>query len=393
MPSATRGTTISLTATFKDGGGTPLAPLDPASYPTVTILDIEGLIVTQGVGRALSPGIYSFDLPVSENAKLSTSEKKWLAEWTFVTKAITTHEFSENFDVTDKYLQKVEDREPEALAMEGRSERLFFKRSIEDGTPEEIALMVLREGQIVIHNVVGLAQTEAERLRTNKLRKIIKVEQDTKIIFYFDTDGLSQGRYLVIWETRDNVVAPSVQQVQVLQVPPLIFWLLAPELRSLIDKLQKRLGRVQSYTDADLFMYLRKGLEYVNGVWPPTSFNLNNFTNPAYGLTGWLILASGVWGLTSQQLLEVELSFDFSGQETTINYDHVSGIDTVVSRMLDMLRTEFANSKRQIFIHMQGQGAVGVRPFTTGVKDRVFKIRSGSISEEIGPLLGRIGLI
>ena len=134
------------------------------------------------------------------------------------------------------------------------------------------------------------------------------------------------------------------------------------DLRMLIDKFQKTAGKVQAYEDSDLMEYLKKGQEWINAFNPVTCWDRSN-GSPLWVVTQFWIMAAAWYGLTAQHLLEVDLSFSFSGLTTTLDMDRTGGIESAIARMYDYMDNQFKPLKMRIFRRTRGMGHTGVRAF------------------------------
>ena len=157
-----------------------------------------------------------------------------------------------------------------------------------------------------------------------------------------------------------------------------------------IDKYQKRRQLLQAYQDSDIYEYLVRGLEIVNGWHPVTSFQMTSLPNQ---LTPYWLMAGQLWGLNAQFLLETDLQFNFSGQTVTLDYDHTGNIDTAISRATDFIREGLGPAKTAIYRRQAGPGVVAGRPYRyAGIHNFVFPISRMS-SQDFLTMISRIGLL
>lgn len=136
---------------------------------------------------------------------------------------------------------------------------------------------------------------------------------------------------------------------------------LITSLRMLIDRFQKRLGRVQAFEDSDLLEYISQGLRLVNLGYPTTNYPLDSMPDILMSL---VLLAAGWYGLQAQSLLENDLQFNFSGQSVTLSVDRQSGLDAVAGRMMEMFNTQIGPAKLSLVRRAQGVGTVAGRAYS-----------------------------
>lgn len=112
-----------------------------------------------------------------------------------------------------------------------------------------------------------------------------------------------------------------------------------PSIQSAIEQLRHFLSKARvsnqiaslNFTEANLFSYLQRGLDWFNG-FPPaiTTFNGTNMMGAVRN--GWLFLSQYV-GLLAQYGAENDLDFEFSGQSVTLRVGRKDGIETMLSRI------------------------------------------------------------
>ena len=104
-----------------------------------------------------------------------------------------------------------------------------------------------------------------------------------------------------------------------------------------------------------------------------------------------VLLYAAMWGLTAQQILEIELSFDHGGQTVQLNYNHDYG--SVFSQIDNML-ARFTESKQHMYRIAQGPGRVGVRPKNWRFTQRVWRVDGWGMGSpyDVSVLMTSIGL-
>lgn len=385
-----RSTHVTFEACFEEyPSGPAIIPANLDRYPSVVIRDPSGQIVEEGVATRVSDRNYSFEWFVPLDAELTTREqlRTWQAEWNIITLSGQQLRQVTDFDVIDKISVPVEEREWTQIALLGSSERLVvrFERDQLD-----ISLVLVRS---VGGNPIF---TATEIGGEDEPQKIHKVIDEGQVAYWVDTPALTgTGQYIAIWTTRERKLSRVFHTMQYLRVPEPIFWGVLPELRIFIDKVHKKVGLPQAYTDSDCYEYLNKGIDILNRYTPPTSWVIGSFPFQAYGLQFFWVEAAALWGLGAQYLSEVELGFDFSGQTVQLQYDHTAGYAEMISRLQDDLNENVPKIKTYIR-RKSGAGSIGVRPMPgeIGLESRVIPIGGGAggYSSTLDNLV-RLGLI
>lgn len=393
-----RGTNVSFEATFVDPDGEPLVPADETKPTSVQIRDPYGTPVQAGVGLPIGGGVYRFTWFVPVDAIINTDEARWVIDWHLSTHNGFNKSHSEKFDVIDKVEATPEDRQWTLLTKQGRQERVSIQRSCR---PCEIGYEVLYMAASTVMQKFGpepdvtegnLASDDLKP--TNPQRKIGRMVQDGQFYYYFDTDPLTvPGKYVVFWNLRESVPSALETYQRNIEVPPDRYWLINMSLRKLIDKLQKRIGQLQSYSESDIYEYITQGLGYVNMTYPYTQWTLEQVPyTPGNAIETAILLGAALWGLNAQQILEVELSFSHGGQTVTLEYNHDYG--GIISNMAEMFGKFAEETKKQIFRQACGPARVGVRPKNYGYHNRVWRVGNwgGAGPYDTQTLLSQVGL-
>lgn len=371
-----RGTAVLFQELFIEEDGTAILPGDPSAYPSISILSPTEEIIQTGVATQVpgSPGRWQFSWFVPADAELAPEDTPWRIDWCLLTNGGRQLTRSAHFVTIDNVEASSDERQYFNLTFSGQSERLIVKFK----DPQDNV-------QLTLVDPSNTSVDLTPRLQT--------VQQDQFYVYYADTDPLVRtGCYLVIWNTRQTVVSPPNTFVQQVRVPELMFWLLQPDFRMLIDKIQKKVGHVQSYSDADLYGYMQRGVEILNQTNPITGWDLTNF--PArYGFTTFLIAASAWWGLQAQYLSEGELSFNFSGQTVTLDVDRTGFYADAMGRLKDYLDSELQKTKRNA-LRRVSVGSIATRPYDFGLQSLVARVQTvNGGSNQILPLFSRLGLL
>lgn len=370
MADLVRGTQHTFQAEFKEFDGSPMIPSDSENWPQVVIKDTEGTVIATGVGSQISAGKWQFTWFVPVNADLTAEDESWTIDWTLVTSNGHSRSVNEHFRVIDKIESTPEERQQTYLTNDGGMIRVLMRR------PKKLTNVKLAVkntiGGAPWMEISGTASNAVQADPDNPLRLINEVVQDGEYIYYYDVGPLSAGEYQFHWTTQESPVSPIDVDVQIGRAVPDIFWHYNVELRTLIDKLQKSLEAIQSYSDADVYSYVKGGLDILNFYNPPTNFVLSDIPlTGSRGLRTALIYTSAVHAINAQQILEVELNFDHSGQIVTLGYNHdYSGVLSSLESILE----KFAESKIKIFRRAHGVAYSGARVKNFRWQNRVFRL-------------------
>jgi len=371
VASYTRGTTVTFSNTWVDTVGDPIVPFN-SSYPQVVIYDPAGAIAASGIAiQSTTPGTWKWEWTVPGGATLGEG---WKIGWTLLDLNKETFNYDLEFEVADQLqVQTALDRDASYITTCGGNERLIFK-----------SLVQLEELDLIIR----FNDTEWATFTKDQLTEVFA---EGLWHYYRNSPTLADtGTYLVIWRGRETTVSPLDQSIQYLRVAPDQFWVNLPYLRGLLDKLGKVQDTPLSYTNSELYQYMERGLDFVNGVNPLTGLTVGTIPPP---LVSWWILASGWWGLQARQLLEIDIEHEFGGQLVNLNYERSSKLGEIISRWQDLIREELAKTKKEMFIRSSSMGMVSVRPYRNTYNNRVY--RTGVSNDPVATfpgILNRLGL-
>lgn len=372
---AVRGTSVAFEQLFLESDGvTPLVPSDPSAYPSVSIVSPSEEIIQSGVATSLGDGRWRFTWFVPADADLATADNPWRIDWLMVVNGGRQIERQSNFLVIDNIEASTDERSYINLSFEGTPERAIVKFK---APQSELSCTLVPNNTSTFTDLTPGIQT---------------VNQDGFHAYYVDTPPLAVGCYLVIWRSRQTPVSPQHTFVQQIRVPEPLFWWLQPDLRMFIDKIQKKIGHVQAYSDADLYSYMIRGTEYVNAVNPISGWTLTTWPT-VYGMNNFLILASAWWGLNAQYLSEGELAFSFSGQTVTLDVDRTGYYADAMGRIKDYLDNQLQQTKRNM-LRRTSTGSLATRPYDFGLTSLVARVQTvNGGSSQILPLMSRLGLL
>jgi hypothetical protein len=369
-----RGTPVVFEQLFAEDDGTPIVPLDPIAYPAVSIVSPSEEIIQSGVALNAGGGRWRFTWFVPADVDMMGPDNPWRIDWLVVTNGGRQIERQANFIIIDNIEASPDERAYTNLTYVGNTERVLIK---------------FKNAQ----EVVQVQLIDSANMQTNLTPAVQTVQSDGFYTYYVDTPPLTAtGCYLAVWNCRQTAISPTTTMIQQIRVPDMIFWWIQPSLRMLIDKVQKKIGHVQAYSDSDLYEYLVRGAEYVNAVNPITNWTLVNWPS-AYGMNNFLLMAAAWWGLNAQYLSEGELAFNFSGQTVTLDVDRTGYYESAMSRLKDYLDSQLQQTKRNM-LRRVSVGAIATRPYDFGLQSLVTRVQTVNGGQnQILPLFSRLGLV
>lgn len=377
-----RGETANFKVTFyADPAQTiPVVPVDVNIYPAYTIYDPNNQNVQSGVGQPESSiGSYKAIFLVNQSLPLSHDLNRWRIEWTMVSTDLRQINFVEEFDVKDAVVSASESREQSSITMVGQDTRIKIRQSYE---PEEVSLNVYRFGNTISINSASYPANIKQAI------------DGDSIIYYYDIPGavlnMANQKYNIVWALRPTITEPLEFTYQLMQAITPDLLAMTTTIRMLLDKLQKRLGTTQAYEDSELVHYLEMGHQLVNSYGPPTNYPFGQ-TPPEFQV--YIILMAGWYGLQAQQLMEIDLGFNFSGQTVTLDYDHSSALADVMSRWEEYVKGSLMQTKVSAVRRTQAVGTVAGRAYRWTANNITYKVSSMSSNNNIVGMLSHLGLL
>ena len=365
---------------YEDAGLTiPVIPIDSARYPVYSIFDCHNEVVQTGIGIAeITAGRYRAELIVSYDAPLSHDKNRWRIEWTIISTDNRQIDFVEEFDIKDTVITASETREMKFITIIGNPYRALLRLPT---AAFDVAIDVYRTGNFSMKTV--------DNINISMVNGVQIAPDGDSIVYYYDIDASAlggsssgscgqsfngQSNYDIVWKIRNTAVEPQEFVYQSLTVITPKTLMMITCLRMLIDKLQKRMGTVQSLEDSDLVEYLFRGAELVNAHYPTTYFAPQTMPQ---ALTVHHLLYSGWYGLQAQGLLSTELGFSFSGQTVTLEYDQSAGLADIAGRWQEFLNTTLAPAKMALVRRNSPVGTVAGRQYRiTDINLFTFRVSS-----------------
>lgn len=368
-----RGTPVVFEQLFvEDDAVTPIVPMDPVAYPSISIVSPSEEVIQSGVAISAGSGRWRFTWYVPADIEVQGPDNPWRIDWVIVTNGGRQIERQANFVVIDNIEASPDERAYTNLTYIGNSERAVIKFK---NAQDTISVALVRGNE-----------------QLNLSPTIQMIQSDGFYTYYVDTPPLTAtGAYLMVWTSRQTPISQTTTMIQQLRVPEMMFWWAQPSLRMLMDKVQKKSGHVQSYSDSDLYEYLLRGADYVNAVNPITGWVVNNWPT-TYGMSNFLLMAAAWWGLNAQYLSETELNFSYNGQTVTLTADRAASYVDAMGRFHDYLDKQLQQTKRNM-LRRQSVGAIATRPYDFGLQSLVTRVQSSSGQNQILPMFSRMGLL
>lgn len=366
----------------------PLIPLDASRYPSFQIVDINGQIVSAGLATLDGlAGNYRVEFFCPPDAAISNDDRRWLVEWLFIDENDRQLEKTTEFDVRDPQITATPVRDQKLMAMCGAPFRFFIR---ELARPYSLRLDVhdANSQECIVNGVLFPGNPDD----SDELKATEVIDGETFVYLYDLPAGVFEARkvYRATWTISTTLTSTPEYAFQIVEVPPPYLLQFFPSLRMVIDKYQKKRELIQAYQDSDIYEYLLRGLQFINGWHPVTSYQFESLPDQ---LVPFWLMAGQVWGLNAQHLLETDLQFSFSGQTVTLDYDHTSNIESAISRAMDYLQNNLTNAKTPLLRRAAGVGVMAGKPYrVSGMHNFTFRLAKYG-SQDYLQLLSNIGLL
>ena len=384
---------------------TPLVPLDP-TFPQYTIYNPQGTSIQTGVGVAQTQGYWVTNWQVPKDAELSyfqqapqqygnknqgeplsVNQARYRIEWLIVTAENYQVNFVEEFDVRDVAITQAADRQLKYLTLAGDPVRILYRNT---EMPYKAQMRLVVRGDL--QNPVATAYYDSTFPPPNQGNLQFAPDGDSYVM-YFDLEAgvtMCNTCYLALWTIQDTAFSVPTTEYQLLTAVSINGLPLITSLRMLIDKFQKRLGRVQAYEDSDLMEYLAQGVRLVNLAYPTTGWPLDAMPDDLMVL---VLYAAGWYGLQAQSLLENDLQFNFSGQSVTLSVDRQAGLDAVAAKLMDTFNSQIGPAKMAYVRRAAGVGSVATRAYNyRSLYNYVYQVSSTNNFQFMSALT-KIGLL
>lgn len=365
----------------------PLVPIDASRYPSFQIVDINGQIVASGLATLDgTAGNYRVEFFTPPDALITDDDRRWRIDWLLIDEDDRQYEKTTEFDVRDVEITATPVRDQKLMAMCGAPFRVFI-RELKRPYSLRLDLHNANSQECLVEGAVFPGTDDETELR------ITEVVDNETYVYYYDVppDTLAAKTvYRATWTIMTSLASSPEYAFQIIEVPPPYILQFFPALRMVIDKYQKKREIIQAYQDSDIYEYLVRGLQIINGWHPVTNYQFESL--PGQLVPFWL-MAGQVWGLNAQHLLETDLQFSFGGQTVTLDYDHTGNIEAGISRAMDFLTNNLTNTKTPLLRRSISVGVMAGKPFRyTALHNFTFRIAKYG-SQDFLTLLSNIGLL
>lgn len=376
--------------------GIPLVPFDAGRYPSYSIYDPNGTAVQTGRAEidGSTPNYKAMFTPPA-GAMLSNDDRRWRIDWFLLSETGRPVQASEVFDIRDPDTTQVEPEEQKILMLDGDGKRL---KIVLPHRPVSLSLQVGEANSA--RNMLELPAVYPPQAPNPSL---VETPYGEHYVYSYDVpagllvSGANGLAYNVVWRVLESPTAEEDIEFEIVEVMPKQCLQFMKSLRMAIDRFNKPRDAPQGYKESDLYEYLQRGLQWVNGYEP---------VHLAWSMTGvppavqpyWLLAATW-WGLNAQMGVEIDLQFGFSGQSVTLDYDHASALDSWASKVNDTLNTRLPALKKQLYRKSSSVGAYSGRSMRrSGLNNYVFQLSHDHSNTSMGgngflSILTQIGLI
>lgn len=347
---------------FADDGQTqPLIPGDATTYPRAQVRKPDGQVyltaTPPSVRAASSIGFWAYDFHVPVDAELTASGEAWEISAEIILASGRHVTYCTTFVVKDPTIVKASNQGHFYPVISGRGIRVMYRDT------DELYRVTL---QVVSTN----GETEIVTLREvgSGSGDVRHIESDGVHVYYYDipsvvTTGISsvaltEGDYLVYWLVQEFAEDAETLVYQHISVIGPIILKYAPQVRIVVDKLNKRASTRQSYSEAEIIGGLQYGIQLVNSVMPSTSWNHASIPD---SVTPYMITAAGIWCYLGQLGLAVDLQFNFcttgdtfirtAGRGLVRADELLAGIPTGLSKLkIDLLTPNGVETTKRVYV-------------------------------------------
>jgi len=373
----------------------PVIPGNSAIYPRIQIYDPDGEVYLTATPPAVqssqNPGywVYRFSTPI--DADLTGIGEFWQFAAEILTAAGRHEVYRTTFSVHDPTVVKATNSERYYVVISGKGVRIMYRSLVELynveveiplGTAEDTYLMPTVRG--------GSGPYDIKQSQAGDGVYIYYLDIPYSKVTGFTTVNLTEGDWQVFWTIQESASEPGdlvYQFIKVLSRSALNF---VPDVRFIVDKLEKRASSKQAIRDTDVFSGILRGLQLVNMTFPTTSWSVVNCPEQ---MGVFVVLGAAYWVYCGQLGLAVDLAFNFSGQQTVLDQDQTGGIESMLERYRAELRDQLTAVKTDFLRHIRPVGVVATRPTRARhLYNTVFKVSSQSSTTMI-QFLNSLGLL
>lgn len=339
---AVDGMVLAATLFFLDDDDEPLIPAP--GFPKVKLFDSEDEVLSSSLGSASSePGKWVSNISIPA---LNLTEKVELRlRW--VMKDINGDKYTNNDSVIVS--PKVDIRNSDIVIQHGDTD-LAFTLPVAFSTGYTGNYKVYQANELLFSRDLTASDVEKNvSIDTTSFTVPIAAE---------DIPIPSLASYLLVVDVKPPASKKRSYTYKLWAVTPQIL-LGVSHLEDFLNKshIENVIPELR-YTDADLVMYLERGLYMFNRVKYPTGFTGTNMQGALFD--AWLICSS-YYALGAQLLAEGSLAFDFSGQGISLNVDRTPSLESALGRIENQITSEVEPLKK--ILNSQGitvgDGSIG----------------------------------
>jgi hypothetical protein len=346
------GEVLTLTETFLDESDYPLIPLSGTSGPTVRVLDADRSLITESIADVDTneQGSWRVDLPIPELGL--TKPEQFTVIWHMVDEESEHHRSK----VTITVEPAAEERIDEVIVLEGQDAHMTIALPFElipsiAEVPSNPSKGI--HGSPAVHNdlltvslfcnnqalMQDLSYTDPSiRYEVMGNRTMLQIPN------VMGGNSIFQPCVLTIKHLRQGQFSPTTYTFTTWNITPQIL-LACNELEAYVNKARiDNIIPALDYAQGDLIRHLYHGLQRFNAM-PPQLTNFNGRNMQGIIFESWL-LCSIQHLLIAQLQAEGAHSFDFGGQDVSLNMDRTQAIESTLGRIEQMVSENVPQTKK-----------------------------------------------
>lgn len=394
---AYRGTTKTFEFGFwqDDDRTVPITPGDPTTYPRVQIIDPDGEVFLTANPPNVAPsagiGYWKYDFHVPVDADITGVGDRWEFAAEIVTSNGRREAYRTAFTVHDPAVVKQTNSSRFYAVIRGKGVRIQYRSVTRLYHLElEIPVGTSLNTFLLERATVGTGPYDIKEVQGEDGIWVYYIDIPYSKVTGFTKTNLECGQWQVYWTVMESATDAGETVYQFIEVLDRAILGYVPDVRFVVDKLEKRHQSKQSLSDADIFSGILRGIELVNGTFPVTTWGPQNIPSM---FKVYVVMGAAYFIYCGQLGLAVDLQFNFSGQTTVLDQDQTGGIESMLERYRGELREQLKESKTDALRHMRPVGTVATRPTRARhLYNTVFKVSSASSNTMLG-FLNSIGLI
>lgn len=347
-----RGSTYTLPVYFKDNQGLPLILSSP---PEFALTDFNNAVLVTGICTQdnIDASKWVANLTVPNQAPITTDDSTaYTLTYTASLPNNTNRQISKLFEIAEQNFLVTNDSIPIVTTADN-----IFSDILQITYPFEVSSYI-----ISLRNDMGkVFKTFPEVLNpsiltSNQQYNIYRFNSNELVSDVVQSQAVG-GALQALWKYVVN--GNTYVKINPIYIVNPAGYALITDLRMVLDKykfidLDPRL----QWQDAELLHFVVKGVERLNASNPPTSYDITNIPLAAkYAVyQGALVEACKAWFLA-----EGQRSFEYQGQDISLNVDRTQYIQTI----MDQASSWLSENMRDLKLSLAVQGAYGSRATTT----------------------------